>query len=126
MNTIANVNHDLDENISNKVKLVLGFLRLFLPPHPDNEQAAEYLRVKIGQSDDTIDWVAVRPSGLTDENAVTEYEVYASPRGDGAFDPGKISRINTGHFMADLITNTDTWNKWKGQMPVIYDKENNN
>jgi len=24
--------------------------------------------------------------------------------------------------MADLITDDDTWNKWKGQMPVIYNK----
>jgi len=24
--------------------------------------------------------------------------------------------------MADLITNNDIWNKWKGQMPVIYNK----
>ena len=86
----------------------------------DNEQAAEYLRVEIGQSDETIDWVAVRPSGLTDEGKVTDYEVYASPRGDGAFDPGKISRINTGHFMAELIIDDDLWNKWKGQMPVLY------
>ncbi len=27
-----------------------------------------------------------------------------------------------GHFMADLITNNNIWNKWKGQMPVIYNK----
>jgi hypothetical protein len=24
--------------------------------------------------------------------------------------------------MADLITDDETWNKWKGQMPVIYNK----
>ena len=24
--------------------------------------------------------------------------------------------------MADLITNKDTWNKWKGHMPVIDNK----
>jgi len=24
--------------------------------------------------------------------------------------------------MADLITNDDIWNQWKGQMPVIYNK----
>ncbi len=27
-----------------------------------------------------------------------------------------------GHFMADLITDDDTWNQWKGRMPVIYNK----
>ncbi len=30
------------------------------------------------------------------------------------------SRINVGHFMADLITDEEIWNRWKGQMPVIY------
>jgi hypothetical protein len=35
---------------------------------------------------------------------------------------GFTSRINVGHFMADLITDDDTWYKWKGQMPVIYNK----
>jgi nucleoside-diphosphate-sugar epimerase len=123
MNTIANSNRDLDEPSSKKVKMVIGLLRLFLPPHPDNEQAADYLRVKIGQTDNTIEWVAVRPSGLTDEDKVTEYEVYTSPLGDAALDPGKISRINTGHFMAELITDDKVWNEWKGQMPVMYNKE---
>jgi len=123
MNTIANSNRDLDEPSSKKVKMVIGLLRVFLPPHPDNEQAADYLRVKIGQTDDTIEWVAVRPSGLTNEDTVTEYEAYASPLGDGAFDPGKISRINTGHFIAELITDSNIWKKWKGQMPVLYNKE---
>ena len=32
------------------------------------------------------------------------------------------SRINVAHFMADLITDSDTWNRWKGKMPVIYNK----
>lgn len=36
------------------------------------------------------------------------------------FAPGQTSRINVGHFMADLITRDDTWARWKGQMPVIY------
>jgi len=123
MNTIANSNRDLDEPSSKKVKMVIGLLRVFLPPHPDNEQAADYLRVKIGQTDDKIEWVAARPSGLTDEDTVTEYESYASPLGDATLDPGKITRINTGHFMAELITDSKIWNKWKGQMPVLYNKE---
>jgi hypothetical protein len=27
-----------------------------------------------------------------------------------------------GHFMADLITEDEIWQKWIGQMPVIYNK----
>jgi hypothetical protein len=38
------------------------------------------------------------------------------------FDPGVTSRINVAHFMADLITDEDEWKKWKGQMPVIYNR----
>jgi hypothetical protein len=38
------------------------------------------------------------------------------------FDPGKSSRINVGHFMAGLMTDDALWHKWKGQMPVIYNK----
>ena len=123
MNTIANSNRDLQEKNSIGHKMIIGLLRLFLPPHPDNEQAADYLRVKIGQNDDKIEWVAVRPSGLIDENDVTEYDAYTSPLGSAIFDSGKISRINTGHFMAELITDSKVWEKWKGQMPVIYNKE---
>jgi hypothetical protein len=36
------------------------------------------------------------------------------------FDSGATSRINVGHFMAELILNKHTWQKWKGQMPIIY------
>jgi hypothetical protein len=123
MNTAGNVNRDLYEPISFGQKLVVGLIRLLLPPHSDNEKASDYLRIEIGQDDDTIEWSAVRPDGLTNEDDVTEYEVYPSPIRDTIFNAGKTSRINTGHFMADLITDSKTWNKWKGQMPVVYNKE---
>jgi len=97
-------------------------LRLLLPPHVDNEQAADYLRIKIGQKDKLIEWAAVRPYGLIDEDEVTTYEVLPSPTRGAVFDPRQISRINVGHFMADLITEDDVWQKWKGQMPVIYNQ----
>jgi nucleoside-diphosphate-sugar epimerase len=123
MNTAGNVNRDLYEPISFGQKLVVGLIRLLLPPHSDNEKASDYLRIEIGQDDDTIEWSAVRPDGLTNEDEVTEYEVYPSPVRDTIFNAGKTSRINTGHFMADLITYSNVWNKWKGQMPVVYNKE---
>jgi len=123
MNTIGNSNRDILEKISFAQKCVIGFLRIILPPAVDNEHAADYLRTKIGQSDDMIEWTAVRPTTLIDESDVTEYNVYSSPTGSAIFDSGKISRINVGHFMSDLITDIDIWNKWKGQMPVIYNKD---
>lgn len=122
MNTTGNRNRDLSEQISFGQKCIIGLLRLLLPPHVDNEKAADYLRTNIAQNDGVIEWAAVRPDSLIDEEEVTEYEVHPSPIRSALFDPGTTSRINVGHFMAELITDHDTWIKWKGQMPVIYNK----
>jgi hypothetical protein len=122
MNTTGNSNGDLHEPISFAQKCVIGLLRILLPPHVDNEQAADYLRTTIGQDDQAVEWAAVRPDNLTNSDKLTAYEVFPSPTRSAIFDAGKTSRINVGHFMAELITNSDTWNKWKGQMPVIYNK----
>lgn len=120
MNTTGNRNRDLDEPISFAEKCVIGLLRVLLPPHVDNEQAADYLRTAIGQNHHAVDWAVVRPDSLLNEDRVTEYEVYPSPIRSAIFDAGQTSRINVGHFMAELITESETWEKWKGQMPVIY------
>lgn len=122
MNTTGNRNGDLDEPISFGQKLVIGLIRLLIPPQLDNEKAADYLRVNIGQKHKLIEWAAVRPDGLIDKDNVSEYELYASPTRSAVFNPGKTSRINVGHFMAVLIKENELWNKWKGQMPVIYNK----
>lgn len=123
MNTVGNRNRDLNEPISLGEKLVMGLIRLLVPPQPDNEKAADFLRVNIGQKNKLIDWVAVRPDTLINEDKVTEYELYASPIRSAISNPGKTSRINVGNFMSRLIVENDLWNKWKGQMPVIYNKE---
>jgi hypothetical protein len=120
MNTAGNSNRDLDEPISFGQRCVIGLLRLLLPPHVDNEKAADFLRTEIGQNDEAIEWVVVRPDNLVNKDEVTEYEVHASPIRSAIFNPGVTSRINVGHFMAELIGNDDMWSRWKGQMPVIY------
>jgi hypothetical protein len=123
MNTTGNRNRDLNEHISIGEKLVMGLIRLLVPPQSDNEKAADFLRVNIGQKNKLIDWVAVRPDSLINEDNVTEYELFASPIRSALSNPGKTSRINVGNFMSRLIVENDLWNKWKGQMPVIYNKE---
>ena len=125
MNTAGNRNRDLNEPISFGQKCVIGLIRLLLPPHVDNEKAADYLRTEVGQNNPLIEWVAVRPDDLIDSEKVTEYEIHASPIRSAIFDAGKTSRINVGHFMAALISDNKLWNKWKGQMPVIYNKSSN-
>ncbi|MFK7780967.1 NAD(P)H-binding protein, partial [Psychroserpens sp.] len=122
MNTTGNRNRDLKEPISFAQKCVIGFLRLLLPPHIDNEKAADYLRTQIGQNNTSIEWVAVRPDGLINEEEVTDYEIYPSPIRSAIFNAGKVSRINVGHFMARLVSDKALWTQWKGQMPVIYSK----
>ena len=123
MNSAGNSNRDLAEPVSFGQKFVTGLIRILLPPHVDNEKAADFLRLEIGQDDRDIEWAAVRPDTLINEAEVTEYEVYPSPIRSAIFNPGKTSRINVGHFMAELITNQENWMNWKGQMPVIYNRE---
>ncbi|GGZ69897.1 NAD(P)-dependent oxidoreductase [Algibacter mikhailovii] len=120
MNTTGNRNRDLKEPISFAQKCVIGLLRLLLPPHVDNEKAADYLRTEIGQNNTSIEWVAVRPDGLINDEEVSDYEIHKSPTRSAIFNAGKVSRINVGHFMASLINDDHLWGKWKGQMPVIY------
>ncbi|BCR05048.1 hypothetical protein DESUT3_21170 [Desulfuromonas versatilis] len=122
MNTAGNSNRDLDEPISFAQRCVIGLLRLLLPPHLDNEKAADYLRINIGPSNEAIEWAAVRPDSLINETEVSPYEVHPSPTRSTIFNAGSTSRINVAHFMADLITDDEIWSKWKGQMPVIYNK----
>lgn len=125
MNTAGNSNRDRNEPISFGQKIVIALLRLLLPPHTDNEKAADFLRVNIGQRNPYIEWTVVRPDTLINEENVTGYSLHSSPIRSALFNPGKTSRINVGHFMARLILVDDIWNKWKGQMPVIYNEPEN-
>ncbi|MBI9104673.1 MAG: SDR family oxidoreductase [Spirochaetales bacterium] len=122
MNTTGNRNPDADKPMPLGEKIVLGLIRLLVPPHSDNERAANYLNRVIGQSDKNIDWVAVRPDTLLNAEEVSEYELFPSPVRSPIFNAGQTSRINVAQFMAELITNKGLWDKWKGQMPVIYNK----
>jgi nucleoside-diphosphate-sugar epimerase len=124
MNTTGNRNRDLNEPNPIGQRIVIGMLRLLLPPHVDNEKAADYLRTQVGQNDPQIEWTAVRPVNLINEDQVTEYDTNASLLRNPITDRSKVSRINVAHFMADLITDNSLWDKWKGQMPVIYNQEN--
>lgn len=123
MNTAGNTNRDLPERVSSGEKCVVGLVRLLLPPHVDNEKAADFLRVNIGEDHQDVEWVVVRPDSLTNAEVVTAYDEHPSPVRSAIFNPGSTSRINVAHFMAELITNQNKWARWKGQMPVIYNRE---
>lgn len=120
MNTTGNSNRDIPEKPQLSQRIIIAMLRALLPPHVDNENAADYLRTEIGQNNKAIEWVVVRPDALVNENEVTEYNVHTSPIRNAIFDSGTTSRINVGNFMSQLILNKSMWQKWKGKMPVIY------
>lgn len=124
MNSAGCRNRDLEEQISFGQKVVIGLLKVLLAPHADNENAANYLRTKIGANDASLKWAVVRPDNLTNEGEMSPYTVHASPTRSAIFDPGKTSRINVACFMAELITCDDTWRRWSGKMPVLYNVEN--
>lgn len=125
MNTTANQNKTIKENYSLKERIILSVLSVLLPPHRDNVKAAEYLTNVIGTNNPKLEWSAVRPDTLTDEENESSYEIYASPKRSPIFDSGKTSRINVAHFMTELLLDERLWFKWKYRMPVIYNNENN-
>lgn len=122
MNTAGNRNRAISEPVGTGERIVVGLVRLLIPPHRDNEAAGEYLSRHIGPDDSVIEWAVVRPDSLLNEDAVSEYEVHPSPVRSAIFNPGRTSRINVAHFMADLATRDEPWQRWRGQMPVIYNR----
>ncbi len=123
MNTTGNRNQDQNEKISLVEHFVIGIIRILVPPHSDNEQAAEYLRTQIGQDHEKIEWSVVRPDSLINEEIVTDYSIHPSPIRSAIFDSGITSRINVANFISELIINETVWNEWKGKMPVVYNSE---
>ena len=123
MNTTGNSNRDIPEKPPLSQRFVIAVLRLLLPPHVDNEEAADFLRTRVGQNHRFIQWVAVRPDSLINEEAVSAYKIYTSPTRNAIFNAAPTSRINVANFMANLAVNSDLWEQWKGKMPVIYNSD---
>lgn len=123
MNTAGNRNMDLSERVSFGEHLILGIIRTLLPPHSDNETAADVLRREVGQQHPCMEWVVVRPDTLIDADEPGGYTAHPSPVRSAIFNPGTTSRINVAYFMAELIRDQEVWHRWKGQMPVIYNDQ---
>lgn len=121
MSTTGYTNPSSREKNSLGEKIILSSLKLLLPPHRDNIKAADYL-LTVVKDDEQIEWVAVRPDTLINDEKETPYDVCESPVRSPLFNAGKTSRINVGHFMAELATNVSVWNDWKYKTPVIYNK----
>ncbi|KAB8165370.1 NAD(P)H-binding protein [Lysobacter maris] len=121
MNTAGNRNRGIAEPVALGERLAVGLIRLLLPPHRDNEDAAAWLQARFGPGDTAIEWVVVRPDSLTDADRVTAYDVHPSPIRSAIFDPGHTSRINVAHFIGELLADDLAWRRWALRMPVVYD-----
>lgn len=122
MSTTAYTNKKQGEENTFGEKLVFSLLEIILPPHKDNILAGDHLVYGMGSSD-MVEWVAVRPDSLFDDENESAYEIHESKIRSPIFNAGKTSRINVSHFMAELMTNETLWQKWKYKTPVIYNKE---
>ena len=117
MNTVGVQNFDREEKRTWFERGLLILLRHTLPPHCDNETAAEYLYRNVGKENKYIEWCSVRPDSLINAQ-ISPYEIIESPN-TGIFTGRPTTRSNVAHFMAELIENSELWNTWKFKMPVI-------
>lgn len=122
MSTTAYTNPVNNEKNNVGEKIIFSLLKGLLPPHRDNVQAADYLTQQISRKDNRIGWVAVRPDTLVNHDEVSPYGAYGSPVSSPIFNPGKTSRINVSHFMAELATDNKVWEKWAYTTPVVYNQ----
>lgn len=127
MNSSGVRNKDQHEPISLMQHLVLGLIRALLPPHRDNEQAANYLRtLDVLDSDilkPKVQWAVVRPDALIDQDEVSEYDLHPAPIRSAIFDSGEVSRINVASVMSRLLIDAKLWEEWKGKMPLVYNSQ---
>jgi len=119
MNSSGVRNLDQPEPVSCGQHIVLGLLRVLIPPHRDNEHAANYLRTQCANLPH-IQWVSVRPDSLVNSDSISTYTLHPAPTRSAIFDAGKVSRINVANLMSRLVREEVLWETWRGKMPVVY------
>lgn len=122
MSTTGYQNIEQGETTPLSQKMAIKLIRLLVPPHIDNEKAADFLMARYTSSQRLIEWVAIRPDTLVDTPKDFLYDIYESPVRNPIFDAGTTSRANVAHFMMQLILQTELWDTWKMSMPVIYNR----
>lgn len=115
----VSVNHPegLDTRRGAFEKAVLSVLRALVPPSRDNQRAADFLHADVGADNPFVQWVVVRPDSLQ-EGDVSRYELH-QVLVSSLFRPDSTNMANVAHFMCELVTNAESWNDWKGKLPVI-------
>lgn len=117
MNSIGVDNPKRQESRSWLDRGVINLLSNTVPVQRDNEMAARYLALRVGESHPQIQWCVVRPDSLVDED-VSSYLTESEPTA-GLFSARPTSRSNVAHFMKQLVTDDQMWAEWRFQMPVL-------
>jgi len=102
-------------------RCVLTLLRWLVPPHKDNEDAAQRLHKEVGRDNAHVAWCIVRPDALIN-GEVSAYEITESPV-TGIFSGRPTTRANVAHFMLGLVEDDETWRRWRFDTPVIMNAE---
>mmetsp|Transcript_17491 Transcript_17491/g.26042 ORF Transcript_17491/g.26042 Transcript_17491/m.26042 type:complete len:261 (-) Transcript_17491:262-1044(-) len=111
------VAHPIDPKRTLGERIVIFLLRYLIPPHADNEMAADYL-----YNDRSFNWIVVRPTDLVDEETASKnYDIFDKSEGS-LFGGPVVSRANVAHFMVELIKDDKMREQYKHQMPVIKHK----
>jgi nucleoside-diphosphate-sugar epimerase len=121
MNTVGVKNSELGEKRAWFERGVLFLLRHLLPPHRDNETAAEHLYRNVGKGRKHIEWCSVRPDSLIDAE-ISPYDIRKSPT-TSIFTGRPTTRANVARFMVELVESAELWNTWKFRMPVIMNSD---
>ena len=117
MNTVAVQNPDLEEKRAWFERWLLALLCHTLPPHRDNETAAEHLHQNVGKESKHVEWCGVRPDSLVDAE-ISSYDIEESPS-TSILTGRPTARANVAHFMVELVENAELWSTWRFRMPVI-------
>jgi len=99
-------------------RIVLFLLRHLLPPHRDNEAAADYILTK--PDSPRLEWTVVRPTDLIDGPA-SKYELFDKPQKSLFGGDGVATRANVAKCMVDMALTDNLWDSWKFQFPVVHD-----
>jgi hypothetical protein len=97
---------------------VIFTLHHLIPPHSDNETAAQYIHTKRGNP--RLEWTVIRPTDLID-GVASKYALFPKPQGTLFGGKEKATRANVAKSMVDMILTEKLWEEWKYKMPYIQD-----
>lgn len=121
LNTVGVPNLNLSEPRTRRCRITTKLMTHLLPPYADNLAAAEFLRTSVNSNKPHVEWIVARPDSLHTNSDFRSYHTLPSPNRSPISNPGKTNQHHLADFMADVITDSALWKKWRFQMPVIYD-----